>query len=566
MRSPRKLKPNTLTKGTPLAHPTLPDRSGESTLPRRNAGYAILATLANYGIDTVFGIPGTHNLEFYRHLDELGIHPVTTRHEQGASYGADGWSLTRGLPGVVITTSGPGLLNSLSGAATAYAESRPMIILSPGRPVGQEFRDIGALHETKNPTGAVNSIVEFSRRVNSAEEAVDIIHNAFRSFAHSRPRPIHIEVPLDVLEGEVELDPASLQARPLGKPAPAPVEDVREAARMLADAREPVIIAGGGSVAAAPDLLQLAELLEAPVITSINGKGAIPEKHRLSLGADLRLNAAHEFCRAADAMLIIGSKIGEAELWGGDIRPAGPVIRVDITRDQMLTNITPDVELPGNSKAVIPQLLDALAELGLAHGTRRQRDLTAVFDALDEEGRAIAPELAELNEKIMEILPEDTIIAGDSSQVTYMGTTTFYRAPRPNSLLYMATYATLGYGLPAAVGAKIAAPDRPVVCLLGDGALMFAIQELMTAVEQQLDLPIICVENGGYGEIRQNERDRGIAPVAVDLVQPDWVKLAEGFGATGYRASIDTLAETVQKALATKGPSVVHLRVAETLR
>ncbi|WP_346843399.1 thiamine pyrophosphate-binding protein [uncultured Rothia sp.] len=538
----------------------------ETTESRRNAGYAILATLKNYGIDTIFGIPGTHNLEFYRHLPELNIKPVTTRHEQGASYGADGWSQVRGLPGVVITTSGPGLLNSLSGAATAYAESRPMIILSPGRPVGQEYRDIGALHETKNPTGAVNSIVEFSRRVNSAEEAIDIIHTAFRSFAHARPRPIHIEVPLDVLERETDIDDALLQARPIGKPQPAPLEDVKEAAKLLAASKHPVIVAGGGSIPAAADLLTLAELLEAPVMTSINGKGAIPEKHRLSLGADLRLSSAHEFCRSSDTMLIIGSKIGEAELWDGDIRPAGPVIRIDIERSQMLTNITPDIELPGNSKAVVPQLLKALEEEGVTEESREVRDLQSVFDALDDEGRALAPELAALNEKIMDILPENTIISGDSSQVTYMGTTTFYRAPHPNSLLYMATYATLGYGLPAAVGAKIAAPDRPVVCLLGDGALMFAIQELMTAVEQNLDLPIICVDNGGYGEIRQNERDRGIAPIAVNLVQPNWVQLAEGFGATGIEATMETLAESVTKALETRGPSVIHLKIGEKLK
>ena len=537
----------------------------ETTESRRNTGYAILATLKNYGIDTVFGIPGTHNLEFYRHLDELGIKPITTRHEQGASYGADGWSQVTGKPGVVITTSGPGLLNSLSGAATAYAESRPMIILSPGRPVGQEYRDIGSLHETKNPTGAVDSIVKFSRRVNSAEEAVDIIHNAFRSFVHDRPRPIDIEVPLNILEQLTDIDDAALQARPLGKPQPAPVEDIKEAAKILAGSKHPVIVAGGGSLPASADLLALAETLEAPVITSVNGKGAIPEKHRLSLGADLRLSAAHAFCRVADAMLIIGSKIGEAELWDGDIQPNGPVIRVDIERAQMLTNITPDVELPGNSQAIVPQLLEELKNLGVTSDTRQARDLQEVFDALDEEGRTIAPELAALNERIMEILPDNAIIAGDSSQVTYMGTTTFYRAPEPHSLLYMATYATLGYGLPAAIGAKVAKPERPVVCLLGDGALMFAIQELMTAVEQELDLPIICVDNGGYGEIRQNERERGIAPVAVNLKQPDWVKLAEGFGSTGFEATLDNLGETVTRALNTKGPSVVHLKISETL-
>jgi len=512
---------------------TTADTAPVRTEPRHNAGYAILATLRNYGIDTVFGIPGTHNLEFYRHLDELDIKPVTTRHEQGASYGADGWSLTTGLPGVVITTSGPGLLNSLSGAATAYAESRPMILLSPGLP----------------------------RRVSSASEAVEMIHNAFVSFKHDRPRPIHIEVPLDVLEEAGGFTEEELRARPLGSFQPAQPHDVARAANILAASKKPVIVAGGGSVAAHEAVLELAELLEAPVITSTNGKGAIPERHRLSLGADLRLGTAHAFCRDADAMLIIGSKIGEAELWGGDIRPNGPIIRVDIERQQMLTNITPDLELPGNSVAVVPQLIAALKAEGVESGTRAAPDLTEVFDQLDDEGRSIAPELAELNEIIMSVLPENAIVGGDSSQVTYMGTTTFYRAPKPNSLLYMGTYATLGYGLPASIGAKIAAPERPVVCLLGDGALMFGIQEIMTAVEQDLDLPIICVDNGGYGEIRANEEDRSIAPTAVDLRQPDWVRLAEGFGATGFSATMDTLAETVRQALGTKGPSLVHLTI-----
>lgn len=190
-----------------------------------------------------------------------------------------------------------------------------------------------------------------------------------------------------------------------------------------------------------------------------------------------------------------------------------------------------------------------------------KRDLREVFDALNNEGRAIAPELTRRNELIMDVLPANTIIAGDSSQVTCMGTTTFYRAQQPNSLLYMATYATLGYGLPAAIDAKVAAPDRPVICLLGDGALMFAIQEIMTAVENNLDLPIICVDNGEYGEIRNNEIERGIEPIAVNLCQPDWVKLAEAFGARGFSANIDTLQDTVAQALRVNGPSLIHLRI-----
>ncbi|GHD88914.1 thiamine pyrophosphate-binding protein [Kocuria marina] len=554
-----------------------------SSHPERTTARAVLETLRGYGIDTVFGIPGTHSLEFYRPLRELGIRPITTRHEQGASYGADGWSQVRGLPGVVITTSGPGLLNSLSGAATAYAESRPMILLSPGRPVGHDFRDIGSLHETKNPSAAVNAIVGVSRRVTSAAEAVTMIHDAMRDFAHSRPRPIHIEIPLDILEAPADVPESATAPRPLGEPAPAPEADVAAAVEALAASERPVILAGGGSLAAGEHLLELAELLEAPVITTTNGKGAIPEKHRLSLGADLRLSTAHEFLRSRDALLVIGSKVGEAELWGGDITPQGPVVRVDIMRDQMLCNLTPDVEVPGNSAAVVPQLLAGLrarADAGgpghaagsadvadsdaagdVAPSARTAPDLREVFDAMDEEGRTWAPELAALNETIMDVVPDDTILAGDSSQVTYMGSTTFFRAPVPHSLLYMGTYATLGYGLPAAIGAKLAAPERPVVCLVGDGALMFSIQELMTAVELGLDLPVICVDNGGYGEIRQNMVDRSIQPLGVDLVQPDWVRLAEGFGATGLPATMDTLADTVRTALETKGTSLVHLKI-----
>ena len=572
---------NTVT-GAPAGSENPADAA--SSYPECTTARAVLETLRGYGIDTVFGIPGTHSLEFYRPLRELGIRPITTRHEQGASYGADGWSQVRGLPGVVITTSGPGLLNSLSGAATAYAESRPMILLSPGRPVGHDFRDIGSLHETKNPSAAVNAIVGVSRRVTSAAEAVTMIHDAMRDFAHSRPRPIHIEIPLDILEAPADVPESATAPRPLGEPAPAPEADVAAAVEALAASERPVILAGGGSLAAGSHLLELAELLEAPVITTTNGKGAIPEKHRLSLGADLRLSTAHEFLRSRDALLVIGSKVGEAELWGGDITPQGPVVRVDIMRDQMLCNLTPDVEVPGNSAAVVPQLLAGLraragaadsaaagsgasgnaadtGDVAVAPSARTAPDLREVFDAMDEEGRTWAPELAALNETIMDVVPDDTILAGDSSQVTYMGSTTFFRAPVPHSLLYMGTYATLGYGLPAAIGAKLAAPERPVVCLVGDGALMFSIQELMTAVELGLDLPVICVDNGGYGEIRQNMVDRSIQPLGVDLAQPDWVRLAEGFGATGLPATMDTLADTVRTALETKGTSLVHLKI-----
>jgi 5-guanidino-2-oxopentanoate decarboxylase len=532
-----------------------PTTAGAASAAVVNAGHSVLATLRNYGIDTVFGIPGTHNLELYRHLAPLGIRPVTSRHEQGAGYAADGWAQHSGLPGVVITTSGPGLLNALSAAGTAYCESRPLIILSPGAPRGQEFADVGALHETKDPTAAVGAIVEWSRRVASATEAVEAVHEAFELFRHGRPRPVHLEIPLDVLEGPTDCPPALLEARPARTPRGAADADVEAAARLLRGSARTVLLAGGGSLRAAGALVELAELLQAPVVTTLNGKGAIPESHPLSLGSDIRLPRAQKLCADAEVLLVVGSKVGEAELWGGRIAPRGSVIRVDIRESQTHKNVPATVALVGDSAAVVAQLIAALA----GHRTQAP-DLFGIREALRDDARALAPTLARVAEAAARALPPGTIIGGDSSQITYLGTASFIPQDHPRSLLYTPAYATLGYGLPASIGAKIAAPDRPVVCIVGDGALMFAIQELMTAVEQRVDLVVVCVDNGGYAEIRQNEADRGIPPVGVDLVQPDWPALANAFGGTGRAVtSADDLGSSLTAALDGRGLQLLHV-------
>ncbi|ALE04709.1 acetolactate synthase (plasmid) [Arthrobacter sp. ERGS1:01] len=522
-----------------------------------NAGYAILKTLRNYGVDAIFGIPGTHNLEFYRHLAPLGIRPVTTRHEQGAGYGADGWAQQTGLPGVVITTSGPGLLNALSAAGTAYCESRPLIILSPGVPEGEEFADIGSLHETKDSTAAAGAIVEWSRRVHSATEAVAAIHDAFVLFRYGRPRPIHIEVPLNILESLSDCPEELLEAEPLRPGKGAGTAEVQAAANLLRGAVRPVILAGGGSLRARTDLASLAEALQAPVVTTLNGKGALPESHPLSLGSDIRLPAAQELCDGADVLLVVGSKVGESEMWGGKLAPRGKVIRLDILPSQADKNLASDVALIGDAAVVVPQLV---AELGTQ--TRPRAEVAALRETLRNQARALSPELSRIAEEAASVLPANTIVGGDSSQITYLGTASFIPQELPHSFLYTPAYATLGYGLPASIGAKIAAPERPVVCILGDGALMFAVQEMMTAVEQRIDLVVVCVDNGGYAEIRANETDRGITPVGVDLVQPDWAALATAFGGTGRKvASATDFAPMLAQAIDARGLQLLHVPV-----
>lgn len=530
-----------------------------------NVGHAILTTLKNYGIDTVFGIPGTHNLEFYRSLPRLGIRHVTTRHEQGAGFGADGWSLQTGLPGVVITTSGPGLLNMLSPAALSFAESRPMILLAPGPPLGAEFADIGALHETKDTRAAAEAVTEWARRVSAGKEAVQAVHDAFHLFRTGRPRPVVIEVPLDVLEGHHGCDPADLEARPEPAPLGADATKIREAAELLSQAVSPVIFYGGGSLGAGTrTLTRLAEQLDAPVICTLNGRAAIPESHPLSVGSSLRLKAAHELVNDADVLLVIGSKVGEAEMWPGPLAPRGKVIRIDLLESQLDKNLESTLGIRGDATVAIDQLLEAEQEAVQNHQRKTGAARAAAARAeINSESRVWSPDSVSISEAIAEVLPDNVVLGADSSQVCYYGTANHVPVQEPNSYLYMATYATLGYGLPASIGAKIASPDRPVVCVAGDGALMFSIQELVTAVEQEIDLVVICVDNGGYKEIEENEASVNMPPIGVRLTQPKWPTLGEALGAVGHTITrADQLAGTVNEAMSTGGVHLIHAPLA----
>lgn len=520
------------------------------------AGRAVLETIRSYGVTAIFGIPGTHNLELYRPLAELGMRAVTNRHEQGSGYGADGWAQQTGLPGVVITTSGPGLQNAMSAIGTAFCESRAMLVISPGVPLGGEFRDSGTLHETKDATAMVAAVAEWSRRVSSAAEAVDAVHDAFALFRSGRPRPVHIEIPLDVLESPADAPPAARVARPAPPATRGDAEAVRQAATIIAAANRAVIVAGGGATRATREVTTLAERLGAPVLTSLNGKATIDEHHPLALGSNLRIAAAREVARDADVLIVLGSKLGEAELWVPELEANGSVVRVDISAAQLHKNLEASVGIVGDCAAVIEQLLAALPA-----ASRRHPDLSDVRDAIAVETSAALPETVALAEAIAAALPDHAIVAGDSSQIVYLGLANVLRQSKPHSLLYTPTYATLGYGLPAAIGARIAQAARPVVAVVGDGALMFAVNELATAVEQRLDLTVVCVDNGGYAEIRQNELDRGIPPVGVDLLQPDWVALANAFGATGRRASRrDDVGPAIRAAIAEGGVQLVHVR------
>ncbi|MGY1594956.1 thiamine pyrophosphate-binding protein [Geodermatophilus sp. SYSU D00708] len=518
----------------------------------RNGGAAVVETLAAHGVDTVFGIPGTHNLELYRHLAAAGIRPVTPRHEQGAGYAAEAYARVSGRPGVVVTTSGPGLTNAMTAAATAYAESQPVLVVSPGVPTGTEGADLGLLHECKDSSGAMDRLVRWSRRVRSADEAAEAVTEAFASFTGGRPRPVHVEIPVDVLEQDWAGTPRTAD------PAPAPAPDpdaVRRAAALLAAARRPLLIAGGGAVDAAAEVTGLAEALGAPVATTVNGKGVLAEDHPLSVGASVRLRALQHEAAACDALLVVGSELGDSDLWEGRIA-APVVVRVDVDAGQLHKNCPATVGLHADAAPAL-RALRALLPDRTGDGARRAAELRAACRA---EARSDGGTHEEVNAAVRAALPADAVLAGDSSQVTYRGSVHFFDVPAPRRFCYTPGFATLGYGLPATVGAALARPGRPVAALLGDGALMFAVQELVTLAELRLPVPVVVVDNGGYREIRDQEVARGIPPTAVDLTTPDLAAIATAMGAHGVRtADPAALTAVVADALSADRPTLVHL-------
>lgn len=514
-------------------------------------GAAVVDALVAHGVRDVFGIPGTHNLEIYRYLPESGVRQVVTRHEQGAGYAADGYARVSGRPGVLLTTSGPGITNAITALATAYADSVPVLAVSPGVPRGKVGADFGWLHEVKNQQAALDAVCARSIRVESADDVPEIIADIFAGFASARPRPVHVEVPVDVLEGPWTRRPARVWEVPLRA-----VPDVTAVAAALVGALRPVLVAGGGARGAAAEIRALADR-GMPVLTTVNGKGVLDETHPSALGASVRLAAAHEIMNDADVLLVVGSELGDSDLWGGTVASGNrTVIRVDIDPAQLHKNVPADLAVLGDSAAVLRALLEAVpAEADRWDQVGR--------DAIDTEAGQDAGPWAEIQRVLYDALPPDTVVAGDSSQVTYYGTAHYWPFTPDNRLLYPTGYATLGYGLPAAIGAKIAAPDRPVIGLFGDGAAMFSIAELITAVEQRLPIPVVIADNGGYAEIREQMTDRGITPQAVDLLTPDFVALARSLGAHAVAASsVADLGPLAAEALKSDRPTLIHSRQA----
>lgn len=519
-------------------------------------GQALVEGLRAHGVEVVFGIPGTHNLEIYKYLATSGIRHVGVRHEQGAGYAADGYARVSGRPGVAVVTTGPAALNAATALGQAYSDSVPILVISPGMPLRHPATGNGLLHEMKNQSAAMETVAAASLRVTSVEEIPGAVASAFAIMTTARPRPVHLEVPLDVLEEAAEI---TTVPAPLARPRHLPAHDtVEKAVALLGSCERALMVVGGGAREAADQVRSTAELLGALVVTTTNGKGVLAEDHPLSLGAGTHLPAVRELAEQADVVLAVGTELAPADLWYGPLPVVGKLVRIDVDPVGTLANAVPEVALVGDATETL-ELLAARLE---ARPTGW--DVAAWQARRREEGRAEGAVYLPIVEAMGKALPRDAVVSADNAMACYYGARTNLPVHVPGGYLFPSGYGTLGYGLPAAIGAKVALPDRAVVAMLGDGGVMFTLPELAGAAEAGLALPVVVVDNGGYGEIRNEMRDRDDPIHAVTFPSPDLAAAAVAMGCHGIRLEDPAeITEALLRALGADRPTLIHVVLPE---
>jgi len=521
-------------------------------------GEAVMKLLADYGVDTVFGMAGTMTLELYRGIASTGIRHVQCRNEQGASLMADGYARATGKPGVCTIIGGPGVTNASTGIAQAYCDSQPMLVISGACATATHGKGWGAIHELNDQAAVTSGITAFSSMIRYPDEVPESLARAYAVFRGSRPRPVHLSFPRDVLPTPVESEWKTRRSPSLPMPDPVAIE---EAADRLATARRPLIFVGGGAAGTRQALKEIAERLGAPVLCSNAGKGILPSSHSLSLGCSVLQDASRQELAESDVVLLVGSEIAAGDTFLPKLEISGDLIRIDIDPTELTSMYPASVPIQADARAAMSALSTALSTRKTssqrAEGERRVRDIL-------ERNASRMTALEKLHARVWNILrpvlPADTIVMGDATQIVYTGT---FAMPMEveRCWYYSGNYCALGVALPMAIGARIGAPNRPVIAVAGDGGFMFTVNELATAAEERLALPVIIWNNDALQAIVEGMDERQIPRIGVMPRSPDFIGLARSLGCHGTRAtSADHLAKSVSQAFAADRPTLIEVR------
>ena len=517
-------------------------------------GQAMVQSLKKHGVDTMFVLPGVQLDNIFDALydEQDSIKLYHTRHEQATSYMADGYARTTGRPGVCLVVPGPGLLNAMAGLSTAYATNSPVLCIA-----GQIQSELigvgrGVLHEIPHQLEMMASVTKWAARVDSAEDAPALVREAFQRMLSGRPRPVHLEMSPDIMGkvGEVSLlDPAEIKVE-TGDP-----DKLEAAAKALGESKKPVIFVGGGVMDATEELLALAEMVEAPVVMSSNGRGAVSSRHYLAQN----MLVGRELWKDADVIFAVGTRMAQPlGQWGAD--PEWTLIQMDADAEEIGRNHPPTIGIVANAKAGLSELVE---RVGKYNGKRESREdeLSALKGRFDDILHEIQPQAAFAG-AVRAALPDDGVLVAESTQVGYWSSNGF-PVYEPRTYLTSGYQGTLGYGFATALGAQVGNPDKRVVSINGDGGFMYNVQELSTAVLHKIPLTTVVFNDNAYGNVKriQQENYRG-RTIASDLLNPDFVKLAESFGMLGLRTETpEGLKDAIEEAFKHDGPALIEVPV-----
>jgi acetolactate synthase I/II/III large subunit len=520
-----------------------------------SGGEAIVSGLIAHGVDTVFGLPGAQIYGLFDAFHQAQLKVIGARHEQACGYMAFGYARSTGKPGVFSVVPGPGVLNASAALLTAFGGNEPVLCLTGQVPTAFLGKGRGHLHEMPDQLATLRTFVKWAERIEYPANAPTLVARAFQEMLSGRRGPVSLEMPWDVFTQKVEVGAAEVFDR---FPAPLPdLDRIKSAASLIAASKTPMIFVGSGAIEAGDEILELAELIDAPVVAFRSGRGIVSNAHELGL----TMAAAYRLWPRTDLMIGIGTRLELPAMTRWPFRPDGlKSIRIDIDATEM-RRYEPDAAVVSDAKAGTLALLAAVRKIGYPKTSGRRAAIREASAAALTEIQTIQPQMAYLN-ILREVLPLNAIVTDELSQV---GFASWYGFPvyEPRTFISSGYQGTLGSGFPTALGAKVAHPDRPVVAITGDGGFMFGVQELSTAVQFRIGVVVLVFNNNSYGNVRRDQRERFDGRVvASDLVNPDFVKLAESFGVGAARVSSpDHFRAALEKALADGRPYLIDIEV-----
>jgi acetolactate synthase-1/2/3 large subunit len=525
--------------------------------PGRSGGDLVVETLAALGATTVFGLPGQHALGMFDALRRSDLRYIGLRMENNAGFAADAYGRITGEAAPLLLSTGPGALTSLAALQEAAAASAPVLAISSQIPTaGLGGGRHGYLHELPDQSASFRGVVKSVHTVRAQSQIPSAIEAAWKSALTAPHGPVWVEIPQDVLLSPT-LIPVVTGGDAFPEELPPRPELTAVAADLLSNAARPAIIAGGGVVRAdaSRKLRQLAETLQAPVVTTPGGKGAFPWTHPLSLQSWIEDRHTTDFLEDADVLLVVGSGLGELSSNYHTFKPRGRVVQIEADLGKLESN-HPALGIHADARLALQALLETVSPREDATAAERVRTVLAkVSDRIAAQELTLEQELLA---SVRRALPADSPSFWDMTILAYWAWSAF-DAKGPNHMHTAQGAGGLGYGFPAALGAAVADPTRPVLAVSGDGGALYSVAELATARQYDLNVTWLIVDDGGYGILREYMTDAFGQATATELSRPDYVALAESFGVPGVRTTPGNLADDLSKALGSPGPSVVVL-------